>query len=380
MNFFEDKQAAAILKHAILDSYIDPFVGKTGKYSPGNRVAFIDGYAGEGRYASGDEGSPSMLMRKARDLARLPRRLECYFVEDDPEVYATLLKVVAKEGAGLSVETLLGKVSDHLPDLLARVSDIPLLLFLDPFGLMIPFDLAVFALTSRPTGPRAQPVELLINFNAMALRRIAGHLTSQNANENTLQRMDEVFGNPEWRKIWLAHVPDKNASAANKLAAENAVVEAYAARFATAAGCGYWTADVRNRAHHVPVYHLIFLTRHPDGMSAFAEALSLGLEKWRKAVHEIENADTLFGDDKAFNDSEASLAAGWVDEIEANLRAELHVGQPFVILNRYGEVFGAATGQARQLHLRKAWKRLHESRVTRTDSKGDLIKKRIEPA
>lgn len=381
MSFFEEKKAAAILKHAILDQYIDPFVGKTGMRSTDHRVAFIDAYAGEGRYESGAEASPSLLMRKARELSA-SRRLECYFVEDDPEVFAKLEEVVRREGGGLPVQPQLfpGEAGDHLAHLLTLVNGIPLLLFLDPYGLMVPFDLAVTALTSRAKGYGAPATELLINFNAMGLRRIAGHLTSPRGSEATLRRMDAVFGGSEWRQIWLDHVPSRNASDADREAAEEAVVNEYAARFAKAAGCGVWTADVRNRAHQKPVYHLVFLTRHPDGMSAFAEALSLGLEKWRKAVHQVENADTLFGDDAAFKASEETLAAEWVDEIEANLRAQLELGQPFRILDRYNDVFGSATGLARQTHLRKAWRRLHAAGVTRTDSKYDLFKKRIEPA
>ncbi|RAO34351.1 hypothetical protein PSN13_03218 [Micromonospora saelicesensis] len=382
MSFFEEKKAAAILKHAILDSYIDPFVGKTGKHSTDHRVAFIDAYAGEGRYESGAEASPSMLMRKAQALSALPRKLECYFVEDNPEVFAKLEAVVEREGSGLPVRPQLfpGKAGQHLTHLLNLVDGIPLLLFLDPYGLMVPFELAVTAFTSRTRGYGAPATELLINFNATGLRRIAGHLTSPKGSEATLRAMDEVFGGSEWRQIWLEHAADRNASDEDRAAAEEAVVNEYAGRFAKAARCGVWTADVRNRAHHRPVYHLVFLTRHPDGMSAFAEALSLGLEKWRKALHLIDNADTLFGDEDAFKASEETLAAEWVDEIAANLRAQMEGGQAFTIIDRYNEVFGSATGLARQTHLRKAWKRLHAAGVTRTDSKGDLIKKRIEPA
>lgn len=106
-SFFQSKKAAAILKHAVLDQYVDPFSMKTGSRSPGGRVAFIDGYAGEGRYEGGAEGSPALLMRKARQLAR-KRQIECLFVEQDAEHLARLREVVAAEGGGLVVETFTG--------------------------------------------------------------------------------------------------------------------------------------------------------------------------------------------------------------------------------------------------------------------------------
>jgi len=81
-----------------------------------------------------------LLMRKARDLAKIPRKLECYFVEDDPTAYA--------------------------------MERIPALVFLDPFGLMVPFETAVMPFQVRPARPGAQPTETLINFDATLLRRI----------------------------------------------------------------------------------------------------------------------------------------------------------------------------------------------------------------
>jgi three-Cys-motif partner protein len=373
-SFFESKKAAAILKHAILNQYIDPFASKTGSTSPNGRVAFIDGYAGEGRYENGDEGSPALLMGKAKKLAP-GRKLECYFVEDDDEAYATLCQLIAVEGEGLEVLPLPGKAEDHLESLVTKVAGIPVFVFLDPFGLMIPFDVAqkVF---ERPKAYGAPATEMLINFNAGGLRRIAGLLTSTKANPGkaaSLARMDSVCGGDWWRQMWLDRLDDRDA-------AEEAVVDEYAKRFASAAKCGYWTTDVRNRADLKPVYYLVFLTRHVDGMSVFGEALSLGLERWRQAVHEVEYKDSLFEGDDVFKDSEQALSAEWIAEIEANLRTLLADGKGFTIISKYADVYGESTGKAREKHLRAAWKRLHTEGVTKTDSKGNLIKKRIEPA
>ena len=374
MTFFEDKKPAAILKHAIMDQYIDPFVGKTGLYSVDHRVAVIDGYAGEGRYESGEEASPALLMRKARELSHIGRRLESYFVEAQPGPLAKLRHLVATEGAGLPVQLFPGDIANHLEYLLTLVKDVPLLVFLDPFGVMIPFADTVNIFNQRPTQPPA--TELLINFNAGALRRIGGLLTSEKdhpGKEASLARMDAACGDGWWRQVWLDHGDDHDA-------AEEAIVAEYARRLAKSQRCGWWITPVRNRAHYKPVYYLVFLTRHVDGFSEFGEALSRGLQKWRKAIHDIVDAGTFFGDEAAFQVSEDALADGWVSEIEANLRRLLMEGKPFRIYDRYGEVFGNAAGQARETHLRAAWKRLYPG-VTRTDSKGKhLNKKIIEPA
>jgi three-Cys-motif partner protein len=376
--FFAEKKAAAMFKHGILDRYVDPFAMKTGSTSQNGRVAFIDGYAGEGRYDDGAEGSPALLMAKATKLA--PRRqLEIHLVEEDDKVRAKLDAVVAAEGAGVCVTTYPGDVADHLDTLLTRVKGIPVFVFLDPYGLMIPFDAVAEIFNGRAAGLGAPATEVLINFTAMGLRRIAGHLYSATPNAATLSRMDGVCGGDGWRAEWLSQAPSKESSDAAKTKAEDAVVNGYAARLAKATGAGYWTTEVRNASHLKPVYHLVFVTRHRDGLRVFGEVMSSALAEWRRVVWDQENAGSLFEGEDAFKASEAALEASWVDEIEKNLRQCLTKYGAFRVRDHYSEVFGSALGTAREMHLRAAWKRLHADGTTTSDSKGSpLIDKIIQ--
>lgn len=380
MAFFQTKQAAAILKHAVLDSYVDPFTMKTGSTSVGGRVAFVDGYAGEGRYSDGREGSPALLIRKAHALAA-KRQLECIFVEANANAYQRLCEVVASEGRGLVIDTLRGAIQDHLETAINMKNGVPLFVFLDPFGLMVPFT-EVVKVFSRPGGLGAPATEVLINFSTVALRRIAGHLHSEAANEATLARMDEVCAGGWWRDVWLQHAADKaRSSDRDREKAEEAVVAGYAERLGEAGETGWWTVDVRNRPHFRPAYHLVFLTRHRDGLELFGEALSHGLEKWRRAVFEAEakaKAPGLFSDEDWFASDEKALATAWQHEIETNLRRLLDEHPSFRILDKYTDVYGDALGKARVKHLRAAWKQLYVDGVTKTDSKGKLIGKVIE--
>lgn len=54
-----------MFKHGILSRYPVVFAAKTGSASPGNRVVFLDGYAGRGEYDDGQPGSPLPLSRAA---------------------------------------------------------------------------------------------------------------------------------------------------------------------------------------------------------------------------------------------------------------------------------------------------------------------------
>ncbi|WP_306206183.1 three-Cys-motif partner protein TcmP [Actinoplanes sp. RD1] len=372
-DFFESKKSAAILKHAILSRYLVPFTAKTGSRSPQGRVAFVDGYAGEGRYEDGEPGSPALAIKTARDLLTMPRRLECMFVERDNKAFGRLKAMVEAEAGGIAARAVHGEINDHLDDVLTFAEGIPLLLFLDPYGLMIPFDSAIKP-WGRPNNRGAAATEVLINFNAGAVRRICGLLVSGNGPQATLGRMDEVCGGDWWRNTWRAAMPDKDT-------AEKAVVAEYARRLATDGRCGYRVTEVKNKPHHKAVYYLLFLTRHPDGMYVYGEAASKGLEQWRHAVTLGDYDEAmLFDPEVIFKTDETVLRDRWIAEIEKNLSAELSKGQAFRVVDRYATVFGSTVGLARELHLRAAWKRLYPG-FTRTPPTGQrLFEKWIEPA
>ena len=374
-SFFASQKPAAVFKHGVLDSYVAPFIGKTGSTSRDHRVAFIDGYAGPGKYDDDTYGSPARAIELAREWAH-NRRVECYFVEKNPEYLEPLNALVAEKAAGLSVEVLEGDINDHMANLVEKTASVPTFMFLDPFGLVVPFSSVVHALT-RPSGYGMPNIEVLINFSSAGLRRIAGMLDKSAATqgrEASLARMDEVCGGNWWRELWEAKCVEGSE------VAEEAVVVEYARRLAdTAGGYGWWATDVKNRPEHKPVYYLVFLSRHIDGLHVFGEAHSLALEKWRRAIYNQDYSGTLFDSEEAFTQAEADLSEAWAGEIEKNLR-EMLSGGGFSVKHRYPDVFGSAVGQAREKHLRAAWRRLFQGGATSTDPKGKkLMTTRIEP-
>lgn len=378
--FHKTKKSAAVLKHGIIDSYAPPFIGKTGSRSIDNRVAFIDGYAGPGRYSDEEEGSGAMLLRHAKAHASMPRKVECHLVEEDAETVGKLRRVVEDEGDGVTVTVNDGDISTHLPDLLEKCEGIPLFVYLDPCGLVIPFD-EVVKIFDRPGGLGSPATEVLINFSAVTLRRVAGHLTSDKAVEATLVRMDEVCGGDWWRKAWLDALPDRDA-------AEQAVVNGYARKLSEEAGhAGHWVIDVRPRTGLKPLYYLIFASRHIAGLEYFGEASSLGLEKWRRYSAQQEAEGTLFDEDGSWEDTfkaqEAKLKQEWIDTIAENLEAELAKGEPFRVLDRYDEVFGDLVGVARRTHLLAALKKVYAAGLTSTSpvgAKNQLLQRVFKPA
>lgn len=386
-NFHKTKKSAAVLKHAIINQYATPFASKTGSTSIDHRVAFIDGYAGPGRYEDAEEGSGAMLLRKAHELGAMnsPRKLELHFVEANPKVATLLREVAAAEGAGVTYTIDDGDISTHLPKLLELAKGIPLFVYLDPCGLIIPLD-EVAAIFKRPSGLGAPATEVLINLTAH-LRRFGGILNSDNPVEGSLKRIDAVCGGNWWRDAWLEKCPGKNGSEDQKMAAEAAVVAGYAEKLGErAGGAGTWIIDVRPRADLKPVYYLIFATRHIHGMLAFGESASLGLQAWRQYLSQEAAEDTLFGDAADWEDGwkaqEAVLKTQWVDTLTERLIAELAKGQGFKIIDRADEILrDDLAGLVRGTHLRAAINKAREAKKTTTETKNvkDLYNLWITP-
>lgn len=385
--FHKSRKSAAVLKHAIINQYATPFASKTGSRSLDHRVAFIDGYAGAGRYDDGAEGSGAMLLRKAHELAAMssPRQVELHFVEQDPVTVAKLRNVVAADGNGLTVTVDDGDISVHLPKLLRAADGIPLFAYLDPCGLIIPMD-EVVSIFNRPSG--TAPTEVLINLTAH-LRRFAGMLTSDNPIEASLRRVDAVCGGDWWRDTWLEKCANKDASEDDKIAAEEAVVEGYAAKLreCLGGGVGTWVIDVRPRAGLRPLYYLVFATRHIDGMLTFGESASLGLQEWRKYHAKLAAENTLFAENDAWEKNwkvqEELLKKQWVETLAERITDELAKGEAFRIIDKPEEILGQdLVGVVRTLHVRAALKKVLDDGNTLTDPKGksDLLTLRIKPA
>jgi three-Cys-motif partner protein len=366
-----------VFKHAILGGYVVPFASKTGSASPDHRVVIVDGYAGAGRYDTGEPGSPSLIAAAARGLQG--RNLECYFVEKDPEMFGRLCAVLDEEDGGeVMWEAWQGTVEAHLEELLERAEGVPLFLFLDPFGLGLPFDVIASVFTRRPRGLYAPATEVLFRFDANAIRRIRGvlHAKDYPARAGQIAALDRAAGGTWWR--------DEEDRELDNAQYVNWFMSRLLRVIGGRTGCSGWIVRVRQREGLQPAYYLVFLTRHRDGMTVFAETLSLAAEKWRRAVfdeataaEEARGQFTLVDADQIFKDDERQLADQWHRRIEANVRGLLAHHQTFVVRQKLSEVFAGVLGMAREKHLRVALKRLQAAGLTSSDSRGDLYNKRV---
>jgi three-Cys-motif partner protein len=189
-------------KHTILRKYLDawiPILGG-GRYAREDLV-LIDAFAGPGRYSTGEEGSP-LLMLKAHleHSGEITASLHYFFIEDDAERVAHLRREVAALTipAAVAVEVIQGSFDVEFPAVVDRVRKRfgglpPTFAFIDPFGAS---DLPVALSTPLLDVPRC---EVLVYFPASFLARFGERPEFESI-------MNSVFSGGDWRAAFAPSI------------------------------------------------------------------------------------------------------------------------------------------------------------------------------
>ncbi|WP_372667997.1 three-Cys-motif partner protein TcmP [Amycolatopsis kentuckyensis] len=359
----DNQQAQSVFKHELLRGYALPFVVMTASKIPGRRAMVVDGYAGRGRYDDGRPASAELLL-KAAHRARTSTRVEVLLVERNRQDYRRLSTVAAEyRDQGLQVEAFHGQVQDHLPAIVSRADGMPLFLFLDPCGAILPF-VELHRLLRRARGSSWPRTEALLNFSADFTRRAAGVLHKNLHDHAAIQAMDAVCGGPWWRQVALdAH---KSSRRGDWESAAEAVVTEYARRLGAATNMKHVVVPVRRQMHHQPVYHLVFLTRGEHGIWVFGHSAAAARRAWLDVVG--PGADppegVLFNLAEFQQEDEEQRA---IEEIKRNLVKLAGRDGSFKLAHHPQAVFGDAYGIAGDVLVRKAARELHKAGTIRID-------------
>ena len=356
-----------------------PFLAMTGSMSDKGRVVVMDGFAGRGRYSDGSPGSAELIMQAVQRLQG-SRAVAAFFAETDPGTYRMLEGVVGEYAAkGLPAKPLSGSADEHLDAVITAARDVPLFLFLDPCGALLPFSRLARMIGTERRKVRP-PTEVLLNFSADFTRRTAGQLAAGRTSEAGVARMDVTCGGTWWRETAM-HAYRSSVKGNFEPAAE-AVVSGYAMRLARGGGMLQVTIPVRRRLHYQPIYHLVFLTRSQYGIWVFADALGKARQDWLRATGRLDDdsdtQDTLPGmsrsnDMQQLIDSEKARAQ---KIIEANLRSLVRPG-PFKLVDHARQVFGDAYGVATDSAVSAAIRTLEASRQLVTLRSSSRIRDRV---
>ena len=139
-NFFEERSDQSAVKARIVTKYffawakvMMPTVEKLG-----GKIAYIDLYAGPGRYRDGAASTPLLVLETAINDSKMARSLVSYFNDSRDENTATLQEEINKlcglEKLKYKPITTCGEIDDEAARYFEETRLIPSLSFIDPFG------------------------------------------------------------------------------------------------------------------------------------------------------------------------------------------------------------------------------------------------------
>ncbi len=244
-------------KHAILRRYLQawmPILAR-GRFP---EVMYFDGFAGPGRYSDGEEGSPIIALRAARNQHIGPEvKLRFVFIEKNSSRADNLKKTIKnfdipenfriEIGHGEEFEEAFNRIllsygAKGLP---------PTFAFVDPFGWSgVPFSIIKKIM-------QYQHCEVLINFMYEEVNRFIGH-------QDQVNNFDRFFGTRKWQAgIRLSRANERSRFFHNIYLGQ--LRKGANARFAR-------SFQMRNQNDAVD-YYLFHATNHIRGLARMKEAM-----------------------------------------------------------------------------------------------------------
>ncbi len=248
-------------KHEILRHYLGAWFPILA--SVYQRLLYVDGFAGPGEYEDGEDGSPIIALKVARDHAlqhKLTRKgmdLVFLFIEKDEARCQNLKHKIATlqlpDNFRIHVEC--ASFEEVFDDALSKIERqnkqlAPSFVFIDPFG---PTGFPMRLISRLAQQPKS---EVLITFNYQSL------------NEWFLQdphkhkHLDELYGSGSWRPATRMPTPDRK---------ESYLMETYQTALESLGWKGrpFRMVNKQNQTQ----YYLFFATAHWEGMLAMKRAM-----------------------------------------------------------------------------------------------------------
>jgi three-Cys-motif partner protein len=345
----------SVYKHGILEQYVIQYATMTASKLKPKRCVLFDGFAGRGRFDTGEAGSAEHMMIAAQK-AKAKTTIDLLLVEQAREDFETLDKVADEYRArGIRIDSYNEDCANHIGGMLQLATKASLFVFLDPCGAVLPMDSIKDVLRKRGAWPRT---EVLLNFNADLIRRAGGQLKKGQFERGGVAQADKVCGGDWWREVaLLAHEADGGQKWES---AADAVAHEYARRLTAGTQYGSVLAPVRRQVHHQPVYYLVFLTSQPHGVWVFGVSAAKAREKWIDFLGpDPDERENMLWDTVA--DQLQREHAEAIERITGNLRALTADGQPKKAVDNVRAIFGDLYGEAKETAFTAALRELVKS-------------------
>jgi three-Cys-motif partner protein len=242
-------------KHEILERYLDAWFPILSTYN--QRIIYLDGFCGPGRYKGGEDGSPIIAIKKALNhFGRLQdRKIAFIFIDERKDRIEHLRSEIASmtipSNFSIFTEVLEFEktVSQILRDLKSKNLNLaPTFAFIDPFGFKgIPFSLVKELLNNPKT-------EVFINIMADFINRFVEH-----PDVNTQQHIVELFGGNQALEL-IANGGDRLETLRQLYQTQLQTCAKYVRYF-----------EMKNEQGRL-IYYLFFASKHPLGFVKMKEA------------------------------------------------------------------------------------------------------------
>lgn len=241
------------VKHEILMRYLSPWTTILGRAA--RSLAYVDGFAGRGRYVGLQAGSPLLVLDVANDaLSSRRHQIEefvCHFVEEDSDNFGNLQTEVqnhpALRSGRIRCQFYNASFSDASGAIISEIRrrQQPSFSFVDPFG----YDDPSMGTISRVLAlPKA---EVFVNLMFDFINRAIG----MEKNTALAATLDRLFGSPDWRPI----------ARLSRGARERAFIELYRRQLKQAGAAHVVPFRMGDDSRDRTLYYLVHATKHLRG-------------------------------------------------------------------------------------------------------------------
>ncbi len=190
-------------KHIVLKAYLDawfPILGSTQ-----SRILVVDGFAGPGRYANGEDGSPVIALKALRDhpfRSRLRAEVVFLFIEKESDraehLRREIAPLLAELGVSVRAEVITGAFDETVTTVLQQIEEqkqrlAPAFVMVDPFGVSHTPLAVIDKILENPKS------EVYISFMWEFFNRFK-------AGDEFPPHLDRLFGCTDWRAA--SQIPD----------------------------------------------------------------------------------------------------------------------------------------------------------------------------
>ncbi len=252
-------------KHEILRRYFQAWFPILASWA--GRILYVDGFAGPGKYKGGEDGSPLIVLKTARDHAYRPKgEVVFVFVEADRARFEHLEQIIDEIRPTLptnfAVHCIHGQFNEQLGKVFGQLDEqkkklAPAFVFVDPFG----FSYTPFSTIARILQNKS--CEVLITFMFEEINRFLG----QSDYEHTY---DELFGTNKWRDVLSISDPEER---------RRSIHDIYLTR-------------LKREAQFARSFEMLNMGNRTDYFLFFASNNLRGLEKMKEAMWQVDKTGT----------------------------------------------------------------------------------------